>query len=421
MIFTYKKHVLDSGVKVVSESSRDAGSIAVGFWIGVGASSEPPELGGASHFIEHILFKGTRKRSAFQIAHALESVGGSIDALTGREVTAFVSRCLPEHLRRAVEVISDMLCHPEMRKKAIEIEKKVIIEEIRNFEDTPEEIVHELLSKSVWKSNPLGNSILGTVESVRRLRRGTIRPFFQGTYVSPNVIVAATGKVNHNELVDYVGKVLKLPGRPASSSTAASPEKVPRIFKNKRKVAQCYVCLGVEAPSYVDRRRYASVLLSVIVGGGMTSRLFQQVREQQGLAYSVYSSCEFYRKTGMFYIFLAVDPKKARRAVRSVSEELKRLKTGGLRKGELRSAKQQLKGNLILGMESTSARMSRLARQEFYLGDYMTAEESLKMAMGVRSARVMDEADRILDSKRFSLTVVGPASTNFPSAGDIAF
>jgi predicted Zn-dependent peptidase len=421
MSFTYRKDVLDSGVTVVTESSKSAGSLALGFWVGVGSSCEPQSLGGVSHFIEHILFKGTHRRSAYQIAHALESVGGSIDAFAGRETTAFVSRCLPEHLPTAVEVMSDMLCHPAMEEDAIELEKRVIIEEIRNYEDTPEEIVHELLARSVWNSDPMGNPILGTVDSVSRFKRGSILPYFQSHYVSPSTIVAACGKVSHKEMVDCVERKLRIAGQKPGTVAEAYAGGLPRVYHDKRKVAQCYICMGVEAPPYLDKRRYPTIFLSMIIGGGMTSRLFQEVREKKGLAYSVYCSCEFYRRTGVFLIFLAVDPRKAREAVQMISKELKRLKEDGLRRGELASAKQQLKGNLILGLESTSARMGRLARQEFYLGEYHPMEKSIDMAMAVRSGMVRGQAEQLLDASRFSLVVVGPPATDFPTAADLDF
>jgi predicted Zn-dependent peptidase len=421
MSFTYRKDVLDSGVTVVSESSRSSNSLAMGFWVGVGSSCEPRSLGGVSHFIEHILFKGTHRRSAYQIAHALESVGGSIDAFAGRETTAFVSRSLPEHLPTAVDVLGDMLCHPAMEDDAIELEKRVIIEEIRNYEDTPEEIVHELLARSVWNSSAMGNPILGTVDSVSGFTRKSVFPYFQRHYVSPSTIVAACGKVNHRELVGQVERTLKIPSNKPEIFAEAYAGGIPRVHHERRKVAQCYICMGVEAPPYLDKKRYPTIFLSMIIGGGMTSRLFQEVREKQGLAYSVYCSCEFYRKTGVFLVFLAVDPKKARKAVRMVSKELKRLKEDGLRRGELASAKEQLKGNLILGLESTSARMGRLARQEFYLGEYQPMEKSIGMAMAVKSSMVRKQAENLLDSSKFSLVVVGPDSTDFPTARDMNF
>ncbi len=420
MSFTYRKDVLENGIRIVSETSNDANSVALGFWVGVGSRSEPQDLSGISHFIEHLLFKGTRRRSAFEIAHTLESVGGSLDAFAGRESTAFVGRCLPEHLRRAIDVLSDMLCHPAMKDEAIRLEKQVVIEEIRNFEDTPEEIVHELLGRSVWRTKPIGNSVLGTVESVSNLRRDVIRRFFREHYVASNTIVAAAGRVDHAKLVEYVAKMLKLPrnGRPVEEPEG---KPLPRVHHEAREVAQCYITMGVEAPSYVDKRRYAAILLSLIVGGGMTSRLFQEVRERKGLAYSVYCSCEFYRETGILTIFLAVDPKKARKAVRSVSTELSRLLKDGLARGELKSAKQQLKGNLILGLESTAARMSRIARHEFYLGEYISVEKSLEEVMGVTADKVMAEAKRLFKPQAFSLVVVGPPSTDFPQETDLDF
>jgi predicted Zn-dependent peptidase len=421
MSFTYKKDILDNGIKVVTESSRDAGSVAIGFWLGVGASLEPPHLNGVSHFIEHILFKGTARRSAFDIANALESVGGSIDAFTGRESTTFVSRCLPEHLRKAVDVTSDMLCRPAMDERAIDLEKQVIIEEIRNFEDTPEEIVHEHLAKSVWKKSSMANSILGSADSVSKLETDGIRSFFGDFYVGPNMIVAAAGKVDHHELVDNVARMLRLPADPPAARPEAGRESLPRVYLDKREVSQCYICLGCEGLPYSDDRRYATVLLSLLLGGGMTSRLFQEVRERHGLAYSVFCTSEFYSNTGVFLVFLAVDPKKARTALRRVARELKRLKRDGLTSKDLKSTKEQLKGNLVLGIESTSARMTRLARQEFYLGEGLPLEESVRNVMVVRRDRVMAEAKRLLRPSKFSLVVVGPPWTDFPSKDDLTF
>jgi predicted Zn-dependent peptidase len=215
--------------------------------------------------------------------------------------------------------------------------------------------------------------------------------------------------------------MLKIARRRPQIAAEAYAGGLPRVYHDKRKVSQCYICMGTEATPYLDKRRYPTIFLSMITGGGMTSRLFQEVRERQGLAYSVYCSCEFYRKTGIFLIFLAVDPSKAREAVRMVSKELKRLKTHGLRRGELASAKQQLKGNLILGLESTSARMGRLARQELYLGEYHPMERSVETAMAVRSDKVRADAERLLDASRFSLVVVGPPSTDFPTQADLTF
>jgi predicted Zn-dependent peptidase len=421
MRFSYRKDVLESGTKVISESSRDAGSVSLGVWVGVGASCEPQNLAGVSHFIEHILFKGTHRRSAFEIANALESVGGSIDAFAGRETTAFVSRCLPDDLRRPVDVIGDMLCRPTMSRKAIEMEKQVIFEEIRNFEDTPEEIVHELLARSVWNSDPMGKPILGSMDSVSNLSRESMLSFFRSFYVAANTIVSASGRVDHDKLVGYVRRMMKIPGRPSGTMPEQHRSAIPRVHHDRRKVSQCYICMGTEGPPYSEARRYANILLSMLIGGGMTSRLFQNVREKEALAYSVYCSCEFYKRTGIFSIFLAVDPKKARRAVSRVCKELRCLKSDGLDKVELRSLKQQMKGSLVLGMESTAVRMNRLARQEIYLNDYLPVGRSLRTAMGIRRDDIMREARRLLEPSRFSLVTVGPTWTDFPSEEDIDF
>jgi len=416
----YRKDILPNGVRVVTETTPHAESASIGFWVGVGSSLEPPDLAGVSHFIEHILFKGTRTRSAFDIAHAVESVGGTVDAFAGKESTAFVARCLPEHLGRAVDVISDMLTRPAIRPRDIELEKRVILEEIRNYEDSPEDVAHELLATAVWNRDPLGKSVLGTPATVGKVARGRVLPCFRSFYVAPNLVVAASGKVDHDRLVGSVRRRLKMNGERPPARSHAFKSKISRVHSETRRVAQAYICLGTPGPCYGDRRRHAHMLLSMIVGGGMTSRLFQRVRDKQALAYNVYSSCEFYRNTGIFYVFLAVDPKKARRALGSVVKELKRLKSGGLESGELRSVKQQLKSGLLLGLESSSARMNRLARQEIYSGGYLTVEESIRQIDGVTTEHVMDEARLVLTPSAFSLVTVGPSSTDFPKAADLA-
>ena len=215
--------------------------------------------------------------------------------------------------------------------------------------------------------------------------------------------------------------MLKVPERLRPPAPTPYKEYIPRVYSDKRKVSQCYICMGIEGPSYLDDRRFATLLLSMIFGGGMTSRLFQEVREKRGLAYSVYCSSDFYLHSGILVIFLAVDPRKARHSVAQVSKEIKRLKRGGVTRDELKSAKQQLKGNLLLGLESTTARMSRLARQELYLGRHVPVETSLKRAMNVKRDAVVREARRIMDASRFSLVTVGPPSTDFPTESDLDF
>jgi predicted Zn-dependent peptidase len=421
MSFTHRRDILADGTRVVTETVPGARSLALGFWVGVGSSCEPADLSGVSHFIEHILFKGTRRHSAFEIANALESVGATIDAFAGRESTAFICRCLPEQLRRSVDVVSDMMCNPAMRRDAIELEKQVVFEEIRNYEDSPEEVAHELMARSVWGPNPLAKPILGTMDSVGGFTRDKIMGYFREHYVSTNIIVAASGKVDHANLVRLVEKTLKVPESHPPPVPPLLKNKVPRVYREKRKVGQCYICMGIEGPSYMESRRYATLLLSMVLGGGMTSRLFQEVRERRGLAYSVYCSTDFYRDSGVLMIFLAVDPRKARDSVSCVAKELKRIKRGGVRQEELRSTKQQIKGSLLLGLESMTSRMNRLARLEHYLSEYVPVESTLRRVMNVSGAAVTEEARRILDASRFSMVTVGPASTEFPTQGDLEF
>jgi predicted Zn-dependent peptidase len=245
--------------------------------------------------------------------------------------------------------------------------------------------------------------------------------YFREHYVPDSIIVAASGRVDHGKLVRYVDRMLKIPRSQDPPESPAYENLLPRVYSDKREVSQCYICMGIEGPSYLESRRFATLLLAMVLGGGMTSRLFQEVREKRGLAYSVYCSADFYRESGIFVVFLAVDPKKARQSVARVSKELKRLKRKGVTKEEMRSAKQQLKGSLLLGLESTTARMNRLARQEQYVGEYIPVETSLRRVMNVSGDAVDREARRILDAGRFSLVTVGPSSMDFPTGSDLDF
>lgn len=421
MSSTYRKHVLPNGVRIVTSVLPEATSAAIGFWVDVGSRREPNSVSGMSHFIEHVLFKGTHKRTAFDIAYSMESLGGSLDALTGRETTVFLSRCLPEHLNVSVDVIADMLSDPRLAQKDIETEKRVVIEEIKSFEDLPDEIVHELLAKSVWDGDSIGRPILGDRESVSGFDSTSVRGFFESYYAPRSTVVAATGKLDHDELVEHVSERLKMPGVkiPVNNETYAS--EIPRVYHEERDSAQCYICLGTLAPSYLEDRRYATILLSALMGGGMSSRLFQVVREQLGLAYAVHSSCEFYRDTGLFTTFLAVDPEMKSRAVASVANEFKRFKKNGLDKDELESTKRQLRGSLILGLESLTSRMSRIARLELYLEDYYPLEKSIEKTLAVSEDDIMEEAERLLSASDFSLVTVGPSPEETLSEADLDF
>ncbi|MGQ9602843.1 MAG: M16 family metallopeptidase [bacterium] len=418
MTFKYSKDVLPNRVRIVTESSRSADSVALGIWVGVGSSCEPAHLSGAAHFIEHLFFKGTKRRSSFELANALESVGGSLDGYAGKETTTYVCRCLNEHLRKGIDVLCDMYCHSLMREEAIEIEKKVISEEIRSYEDSPEDIAFDLLCRSVWKKNPLGNPILGTIETVNGMTRKSLRDFYRTFYVGSNTIIAAAGKIDRQRLVEYVNRILRIPYRREVNSFEVEGTPLARIHHERRKVTQCYVAIGTECPRYADKRKYAATLLAQILGGGMTSRLFQEVREKHGLVYSIHSGCELYRATGMIYIFFAVDPRKVKRAVSSVLKEIHKIRRDGIAKSELVSAKKQLRGNTILAMESPLARMGRIARMEFCVQDYLTVDDLLMEVSHVTREKVMFEAEKLLNPENLSMVVVGPPGVSLPDESD---
>ncbi|MCK4225026.1 MAG: insulinase family protein, partial [candidate division Zixibacteria bacterium] len=315
----YKKTVLENGIRVVTERIDYVRSISIGVWVDVGSRDEMGDEVGASHFIEHMLFKGTKKRTAKEIASSLESVGGSLNAFTGREHTCYFARVLDEHTDIALDVLSDILKNPLFNLSHLEKERAVILSEIKELEDSPADLVHDLLMSTMWKENSLGRSIIGSAESVLKLTRSKLIDFMKRNYTSPRVVIAASGNFKHKELVDKIKRKFRFSSNshPASEKQMFPLAEPDRVVAN-RKTAQTHISLGVPTFPYSDRRRYAALVLSNILGGGMSSRLFQSIREKLGLVYSVYTFIDFFEDAGVFGIYMGTHKKNTIRVIELV-------------------------------------------------------------------------------------------------------
>jgi len=403
---------LGSGGKVITEVVPGMRSVAVGVLVRTGSRDETPPILGISHFLEHMMFKGTPRRDAREIARSLEAVGSALDAYTTREYTCYQARVVDEDLPRAFDVIGDCLSHSLFAPEHVEREKQVVTEEIQSYEDSPEEHVQDLVSECVWRGHPLGTPILGTRETVRGFTAEVVRERFRAAYQAASTVVAAAGNLEHETVVELAEQHLKLPASP-SPAEAATPPGIPLDYRPadvcvERDLAQLNLCLGTSGLAYHDPRRYALLVLNGILGGSMSSRLFQRVREDEGLAYSVFTDADSYRDSGIFVCGLGVSPAAGKRALRLVGEEFKRLLRNGLEAGELADMKSQFRGNLLLGLESTTARMGRLAKGLMVYGRPLPVAELIERVEAVTEDAVMALAQDLLRPERFSLVALGP-------------
>ncbi len=405
---SWERHVLPSGVTVVLETVPTVASLAIGVWVNTGTRDESDTVAGMAHFVEHLVFKGTRNRDTFEIARSLESVGGELDAFTGRESTCFYARVLSEHLPLAVDVLADLTTRPLLAPEEVEKEKKVIVDEIRSFEDNPEDLVHENFSAEIWQGHPLGRPILGSEASVQGLTAGGIRDWHRQHYTAENMVVSAAGAFDPDELLAPLARPLEPPRGPAPRRVDGMPAAPAGLAPVVKDLSQEHVVVGRRTVSYLHPDRFAVHLLSVVLGGGMSSRLFQAIREREGLSYSVYSFTDFHRDAGVFGSALGCAPHETQRALDVLAAEYDLLLRDGLREGELESAREQAKGGLLLGLESMSSRMSQLARSELYLGRRVRVEELVDRIEAVTAADVMRVAAGHLQPAAQRVSALGP-------------
>ncbi|MGA2436080.1 MAG: pitrilysin family protein [Bryobacteraceae bacterium] len=403
-----RKTILDNGVHVITETMPHVRSVSAGIWIATGSRRETPEQNGICHFIEHMLFQGTQTRSAEEIARSADSVGGNLDAFTAKEMVSFNTKVLDEHLPRAFDVLADIVLNPAFRPEDIEKEKGVILEELKMDADNPEYLVQNIFSADFWKDHPLGKPILGTKENVRRFNRGHAASYYAGNYVPSNMIVTAAGNVTHEELVELVR--VRFEGLPKRAPAEAGPAPATHAriaIRNKKSLEQVHLCLGVPSYPLSHEARFASYTLNTILGGGMSSRLFQNIRERQGLAYAVFSDLNPYRDTGCLSVYAGTSLASARKVVDSILGEFRKLKQEPVEDSELRRAKDYMKGSLMLSLESTSSRMAHLARQQMYFGRFSTVDESIENIERVTAADVQRIAQLFFDPRQIGLTVLG--------------
>lgn len=405
----YRKTVLESGLRVVTEHIPYVRSVSVGVWVTAGSRYEAPNNNGISHLLEHMVFKGTSNRTAEQIAQSLEAVGGQLNAFTSRELTCYYAHILDEYLLIAVDVLADILCNSIFDPGEIEKEKKVVIEEIKNLNDTPDDLIHDLFAKAVWEPHPLSRSILGTEENIKGFTRQDVVQYLEEQYRADRVVIAAAGNVNHDQLVGWVEDKFRFSeAQPDSLTQEGLPPISTKVEVYSRDISQVHLCIGTRTFPFYDPRRYAMLALNTILGGGMSSRLFQNIREKTGIAYSIYSYVDFLRDTGIFGTYAGIDVSQFKKALRLILVEFQKLKSQPLTQEELFRVKSQLKGNLMLGLESTSNRMTRLAKTEIYLNRYFTLDETLAAVERVTEEEVLEVAKELLEPDRLNLTILGP-------------
>jgi predicted Zn-dependent peptidase len=418
-----QKFTLENGVVVLVDEMRDVRSFALGIFVGAGSVDEPGQRRGMSHFLEHVLFKRTRRRSAVQIAREIDRLGGDVDAFTTKEYTGFYAHSLDSHFEKALDLLSEIVLAPAFGAEDLEVERGVILEEIGEANDNPDDLVHEVFVRSFWKTHPLGEPILGTVETVRSIGVTDLYRYHRERYAPGSLIFSVAGHVRAEPVVGAIEKIFRR--RPSRGAPPEHPAGRPRSHqhvevRSRRGLEQVHLCLGVAGPTQASDRRFAASLLDIVLGGGMSSRLFQEVREKRGLAYSVASSLNSYRLGGYETITAACARKNLERVLEVTLRELKKLKRDGVRSNELVWAKENLKGNLILALESTVSRMSMQARHEFYYGRILPAEELIARVEAVTLDEVAEEAERLLDPKVLSLTIVGNVGKPPLSAPDLA-
>lgn len=401
--------VLDGGLSVLTQPVSGVRSASVGVWVRYGSAHEGPEALGGAHMLEHMVFKGTARRSARELAAVLERLGGSLDAYTSREHTSFQARVLDDHLELALDVLADMVVSPTLADADLRVEREVVLEELATVEDTPDDLVFELHNAALWPDHPYGHSILGTRATVSGFTADGLRSLHARAYRRPNLVVAAAGAVDHPRVVAAVERLFAdVDGGGSPPEVPASPPPPPTEARFERDGTQTHLVLGGRSVRQADPRRYALVLLSSAVGGGMSSRLFQRVREELGLAYSVFTFQSFYRTGGALGVYVGTRPEWADRAERVIREELVRVAAEGLTAAELEDAKGQVKGRMVLDLESPGGRASRLALQELYDEPHRTVGELIERIDAVTETDIAEVAAEHMDPERWLTVRLGP-------------
>jgi predicted Zn-dependent peptidase len=401
------REVLDTGLRLITEAMPHVRSVTIGVWLMRGSRHETDERSGIAHFVEHMLFKGTATRSAEDIAQAIDSIGGQLDAFTAKEYASYYIKVLDEHLPLAIDILSDIVLNPAFSPDDVEREKKVVLEEIKMVEDTPDDLVHELFTQGFWENHPLGRPILGRPETVESFQSDLLRRYFRNAYTAPNLIISAVGNLEHErvrDLVEQKFRAVPVSGDPIGEE---APTVVPKILIRNKELEQSHLCLGASSYPQNHDDRYSSYVLNTMLGGSMSSRLFQNVREKRGLAYAVFSGLSAYRDAGSFTIYAGCSNEAVGQVIDLVIEELRAVKQSAVPSAELQRAKDHLKGSLMLSLENTASRMSHVARQEIYFDRQFGLDETLQGVERVTGDDVQRVAADLFKNGSLAATVLG--------------
>lgn len=404
-----QKQVLPNGLVAITETMSHVRSVSVGVWVRNGSRREIPEENGLAHFIEHMVFKGTERRSAEAIAREMDSVGGMLDAFTSKEQICFNAKVLDEHLPIAFDVIADLILRPKFDSEDLKKERKVVLEEIKMDLDNPEYLLHEIFTRGFWPGHPLGRPILGTPETVKKFSRDALCSRFQNWFAPDHLVVTAAGNVAHDQVLNLVQREFGAlePAGPAEHGGAPNTQ-APILLEKKRDLEQVHVCIGVPSVPLAHQDRFSFAVLNNLLGGGMSSRLFQNIREKRGLAYAVFSELTPYSDAGMMTVYAGTATEAVGQVIDLTIQEFRSLKETLVCEEELRRSKNHLKGSLMLSLESTSSRMSNLARQELYFGRFFSLDEILAAIEAVTAEELQSLAQRYFQTDHIAVTVLGP-------------
>lgn len=406
----FKKAYLSNGVPVVMESLKNMRSVVLGIWVKVGSRNEPTDKNGISHCLEHMFFKKTKKRTAKDIAFEIDSLGGDLNAFTSRENTTFYIKVLDEYLDKGIELLSDIFLYPQFPEDEMEKEKKIIKEEIKMVEDTPDDYIHDLFYQTIWGDTGLGQPVLGRRETVRSFTTNDLLTHIRKYYGTRDIVISCAGNFEHDYLLNKLNRNLGNLRRGSEPERITPPHFSGKVSVFKKDLAEAHICLGVKGLSQTSKERYNLFVLNTILGAGVSSRLFQEIREKRGLAYSIYSFISSYFDTGLWGISAGVSRKKVREILELILKEMNSLKDT-IDDEELNRAKKQLKGNIILGLESTSSRMHNIARQEIYHGRYYSPREIIHEIEAITLADIKELADKLVKKEYFSITIYGPVNS----------
>lgn len=409
-----KKICLGNGVRLVYEYLPQVRSVSTGVWVAAGSRNETIEINGISHYIEHMLFKGTKRRTARDIAYIIDSLGGQINAFTAKENTCYYTKTLDAHIQVCFDVLSDMFFNSKFLKKDLQTEKKVIFEEIKMYEDTPEEHVHDLLLEKVWEGDSIGMPILGTFTSLNNISREDILEYIKNNYIPERTVISAAGNFDENELIHLANRYF---GSWQSASEHKAPSTVPvfkrNVFIKQKETEQVHMCFCFDGIPQGDDDIYSLLVLNNVLGGGMSSRLFQRVREEKGLVYSIYSYPASYKNTGVFTVYAGMNPGCVDEVIENIQKEINDIINNGVKQDEFNRSKEQLKGNYILGLESTSGRMSSIGKSELMLGYVNTPDETLEKIDKVSLNSVAEIVERVLNTQKRAACFIGTITNNY--------